>query len=545
MIARLIALLGVASLSIGAAESKPVVHMSAGAVAGTTDGAIRVFKGIPYAKPPVGSLRWRAPLPLPRWEGTREAADFGPACIQLQSPKPVSVYSPASPIPMSEDCLTLNVWAPANATNAPVFVWIHGGALSGGSSREALYDGKRLAERGIIVVSINYRLGVLGFLAHPALSAESPQHVSGNYGLLDQIAALTWVKRNIAAFGGDAGNVTIAGESAGGLSVMYLMASPYARGLFAKAIAESAYMVSMPDLKRARGDQIAAEATGTMLAGGLQAPDIATLRGMKPDELSLAATKLGYAPWVTVDGKLVPDQLVATFDKGKQAPVPLLVGFNSGEIRSLMMLAPKVPDSAAKYEATIRERYGDLADAFLRLYPSGDMKESVLAATRDALYGWTAQRLATNQAALGQSAYLYLWDHGYPAEDQAGLHGFHASELPYVFNNTDRTGPLWPKIPDTAGEVAMADAMADYWASFARTGRPQAANAPAWPAFDAAKGGYMLFSDAPKPSADLFPGMYVLNERIVCRRAANGRIPWHWNFGLAAPAMPAPTPTCG
>ncbi|QDZ06957.1 carboxylesterase family protein [Sphingomonas panacisoli] len=544
MIARLIALLGVASLSIAAAD-KPVVTSSAGAVAGTTDGNIRVFKGIPYAQPPIGPLRWRPTQPLPRWSGTRDASDYGPACIQLQSPKPVSVYSPAAPLPTSEDCLTLNIWTPANAAKAPVFVWIHGGALSGGSSREPLYDGKKLAERGIIVVSINYRLGVLGFLAHPALSAESPQHVSGNYGLLDQIAALTWVKRNIAAFGGDAGNVTIAGESAGGLSVMYLMASPYARGLFAKAIAESAYMVSMPELKTARGDQIAAEAAGTLLAGGLQAPDIATLRGMKPDELSLAATKLGYAPWITVDGKLVPEQLVATFDKGKQAPVPLLAGFNSGEIRSLMILAPKVPGNAAKYEAAIRERYGDLASEFLRLYPSTDMKESILAATRDALYGWTAQRLVSKQAALGQPSYLYLWDHSYPAEDAAGLHGFHASELPYVFDNTDRTGPLWPAIPATPGEAAMADAMADYWASFVRTGRPQAANAPVWPAYDVKAGNYMLLADTPKPNANLFPGMYALNERIVCRRAANGKIPWHWNFGLAAPAMAAATPGCG
>jgi len=544
MTVRLIALVSAASLSIAAADAPPMVGAPAGTVAGTTDGAIRVFKGIPYAQPPVAALRWRAPQPLPRWNGTRDAKDFGPACVQVQAPKPVSVYSPSAPLPTSEDCLTLNIWAPANAKNAPVFVWIHGGALSGGSSRESLYDGKKLAERGIIVVSVNYRLGVLGWLAHPALSAESPAHVSGNYGLLDQIAALTWVKRNIAAFGGDTGNVTIAGESAGGLSVMYLMASPYARGLFSKAIAESAYMVSMPELKRARGDQIAAEATGTLLAGGLQAPDIATLRAMKPDELSMAATKLGYAPWVTVDGKLVPEQLVATFDQGKQAPVPLLAGFNSGEIRSLMMLAPKAPASAATYEATIREKYGDLADEFLRLYPASDMKESILAATRDALYGWTAQRLVTKQAALGQPSFLYLWDHGYPAQDQAGLHGFHASELPYVFDNIDRTGPLWPTIPATAGEAALADAMADYWASFARTGRPQAANAPAWPAFGAGND-YMLFGDAPKPSANLLPGMYRLNERIVCRRAANGRIPWHWNFGLASPAMSAATPACG
>ena len=548
---RLAALIGAAALSLFAAQSsagappetRPVVRAPAGAAAGTTDGDIRVFKGLPYAQPPVGGLRWRPPVPASHWDGIRDASAHGPACVQLQSAKLTSVYSQV-PVAMSEDCLTLNVWAPADARNAPVFVWIHGGALSGGSSREALYDGRRLAERGVIVVSINYRLGVLGFLAHPGLSAESRQRVSGNYGLLDQIEALRWVRRNVGSFGGDPANVTIAGESAGGLSVMYLMASPDARGLFAKAIAESAYMASMPELRTARGDQIAAEATGTMLGQALQAPDVASLRGMKAEELSQAAAKLGYAPWITVDGKLVPEQLVATFDAGRQAPVPLLAGFNSGEIRSLMVLAPKVPDSAARYEAAIRERYGDLADRFLALYPSSDMKEGVLAATRDALYGWTAQRLAAKQAAIGQPAFLYLFDHGYPAEDEAGLHGFHASELPYVFGNADRTPPLWPKVPATTEEAALSDAMVGYWTSFAKTGRPTAPNAPAWPAYDAA-GAYMRFADVPRPGTDPVPGTYTLNDTIVCRRIAAGRIPWHWNFGLAAPKMPPATPRCG
>lgn len=219
----------------------PIINAPAGAVEGRMEGELRVFKGIPYALPPVGSARWKPPSPMPRWADVKKAAEFGAPCFQPKSKVP-SIYA-EDPMPMSEDCLTLNIWTPAAASNAPVFFWIHGGALTGGSSREAVYSGTRLADRGILVVSLNYRLGVLGWLAHPELSLESPLGLSGNYGLLDQIEALQWVRSNISAFGGDPSNVTIAGESAGALSVMYLMASPSARGLFSKAIAESAYMI--------------------------------------------------------------------------------------------------------------------------------------------------------------------------------------------------------------------------------------------------------------------------------------------------------------
>ena len=228
----------------------PIVNAPAGAIEGLVEGDLRVFKGIPYAQPPIGSARWTPPSAMPPWTSSRKATVFGPACFQPKA-KLSNIYV-SDPMPMSEDCLTLNIWAPGNVRNAPVFFWIHGGALSGGSSREAVYEGTRLANQGIVVVSVNYRLGVFGWLAHPELSNESPLGISGNYGLLDQIEALKWVKRNIRSFGGDPSNVTIAGESAGALSVMYLMAAPPARGLFAKAIAESAYMISTPELKQAR-----------------------------------------------------------------------------------------------------------------------------------------------------------------------------------------------------------------------------------------------------------------------------------------------------
>jgi len=519
----------------------PVVNAPAGSLQGRREGGLNVFKGVPYAMPPVGERRWRPPAPMPPWSGTRSAIAFGAAC-----PQPVSqltnIYA-EKPMPMSEDCLTLNIWAPRHVHKAPVYFFIHGGALIGGSSREPMYNGTRLAERGLVVVTINYRLGVLGWLALPELSRESPQGISGNYGLLDQIEALRWVRRNIGSFGGDPANVTIAGESAGALSVMYLMASPPARGLFAKAIAESAYMVSTPELKKTSYGSPSAEASGQRLETLLHAQNLAALRAMDAMKLSAESLADGYMPWGTVDGHILPDQLVNVFDKGEQAHVPILTGFNSGEIRSLRILAPKPPATAADYDAIIQQRYGDLAQEFLRLYPGTNMEESILATTRDALYGWTAERLVRKQEALGQASYLYFWDHDYPAAEKAGLHAFHASELPFVFGTFADTPPLWPKVPATPGETALSSAVIGYWTSFVRDGRPRAANEPDWPPFGATHA-YMDFTSAPHPSTDLMPGMYRLDEQVVCRRRVAGDLAWNWNVGVASPKNPGPTAQC-
>ena len=531
-----------AALLATPALSQTVDAPAAGKMKGSTANGINAFKGIPYALPPVGGRRWQPPVPAPKWSGTRQATQFGSACIQPTSKTP-NIYSPTVPLKTSEDCLTLNVWAPANAKNAPVFFWIHGGALSGGSSAEPTYDGQKLAERGVIVVSINYRLGVLGWLAHPALSLESTQHISGNYGLLDQVTALRWVHQNIGAFGGNAGNVTIAGESAGGLSVLYLMSSPAARGLFHKAIAQSSYMIAMPDLKTSTLGFPSGEAVGQLVQGGLGATDLKAMRGIDAQTLTDSAAKLGFSPWGMVDNYVLPRQMVDAFDQGKQAPVPVLAGFNQGEIRSLMVLAPKPPATAADYEATIRKNYGELADAFLKLYPAADYKESILLTTRDSLYGWTAERMARKQAAIRQPAYLYLWDHGYSAMDGAGLHAFHASELPYMFGTFGGVGPLWPKIPETVEEQGLSDAMIGYWTSFAATGVPKAAGAPEWPAFGTERA-FMHFAATPMVGKDFMPGMFQLNEEVMCRRKATGKVPWHWNVGMISPPLPPKAEGC-
>ncbi len=539
----MIALLAASVLSLPAQAlaQGPVIQTASGPVRGEVEDGVAVFRGLPYAAPPLGPLRWRPPAPAASWTDVREASQFGAACPQPPS-RPGSIYAARHPA-VSEDCLFLNVWAPTESRDAPVFVWIHGGSLTTGAGSEPMYDGAKLAAQGLVVVTINYRLGVLGYLAHPELSAEAPDGVSGNYGLLDQIAALKWVQANIAAFGGDPARVTIAGESAGALSVMYLMASPAARGLFHKAVAQSAYMISTPELKADRHGAPSAESAGVELGRRLEARSLARLRAMDAQTLPVAAAMAGFQPWGAVDGRVLPRQLVEVFDRGEQAPVPILAGFNEGEIRSLRFLAPPPPESPEAYEALIGARYGDLAEDFLRLYPSADPAASVLAAPRDALYGWTAERLARSQTAQGRDAYLYLFDHGYRSADQLDLHAFHAAEIPYVFGTHGHTPPRWPAPPDTPTERALAAAMMGYWASFARSGTPAVEGAPVWRPYGEGQS-YMAFADAPQPGRDLMPGMFELNEAVVCRRQRDGTMAWNWNVGVAAPPLPAGGPPC-
>lgn len=544
----LIALVGFALSAAAHAQAgerartrSPVVHAPAGSVRGVLEDNARKFRAIPYAKPPLGVRRWRAPESLPRWEGIRDARSRGAACIQ--PPMAQGPYDRGE-IDMSEDCLTLDVTAPEIARDAPVMIWIHGGTLIWGSAQSAMYDGREFAKRGIILVSINYRLGVLGYLAHPELGRETPEGISGNYGLQDQIAALQWVRRNIGSFGGDPRNVTIFGESAGALSVEYLLASPRARGLFDKAIAQSGYMFAMPELRNARHGEQPAEAIGAALAGKLGAASIAGLRGMDARELSVASTMAGFLPYGTIDGHFLKRQLVDTFDRGEQAPVPIIAGLNSGETRSLRQLLPPLPASQHAYMADIRARYGDLSDAYLRLYPPGDPEQARLDASRDGIYAWAMERMVRAQARLGQPSYLYLFSHSYPSADEAGLAGFHASEVPFIFGTFAATPPNWPGIPEEARQRQIADAMLDYWTSFARTGRPTAKGAPDWLPFGT-DNAFMRFEDKPRMARPFMPGVFDLHEQVMCRRRASGAQPWDWRVGSYAPALPAMGKGCG
>ena len=515
----------------------PNVATAQGSLTGRIDAhGVRTFKGIAYAEPPIGNKRWAAPVAAGAWKGVRGAGEFGASCIQPPWPTE-SIYADYPP-KFSEDCLFLNVWTPPHARKAPVIVWIHGGSLLRGGSWEPVYEGSKFAARGIVFVSINYRLGVLGWMALPELSAESPQGVSGNYGLLDQIEALKWVQKNIAAFGGDPGNVTIMGESAGGLSVVCLLASPLARGLFHKAIGESLGMYSAPELKRTNYGMPSSEQNGTFVEKAVGAADLKTLRAMDAKALTLAAAKAAFRPTGTIDGWALPRQLVDTFDRKEEALVPVIAGFNAGEIQTLMRFLPPLPSSSEAYESEIRKRYGDLAPEFLRLYPGSDVKGSMMAAVRDAIFGWSAERLVRNEAAAGVPSYLYFFDHDYPAAQSRLLHAFHASEVPYVFGHVGRGAPLndnWPR-PEGRREETLSDAMIAYWTSFARTGVPKAPRQPDWPTFAVGKS-YMHFALKPEASDDLMPGMYALNEEVVARRRRAGDQPWIANTGVAAPVL--------
>lgn len=501
-------------------------------------GAVTVFRGIRYARAPVGQLRWKPPVAAGPWSGVREAVEFGPACVQAR-PVPGSIYA-HEPKRMSEDCLFLNVWRPAQAAGAPVMVWLHGGALRSGDPASAMYDGHELARRGVVVVTVNYRLGVLGYLAHPQLSAQSAHGVSGNYGLLDQIEALRWVGENIAAFGGDAGNVTVFGESAGALSAIELMCSPLARGLFHKVIVQSGYLVSNPELERTRFGQPSAHAVGQELARELGAADVAALRAMPADTLVQAAAEAGFDPQASIDGWVLPRQILECLECAEQAPVPVIAGFNEGEIRAFRALLPSLPADASEYETRVRNIYRDLAPRYLARYPAANIEESALAAARDACHGWSAERLVRAQSGLGLAAYLYFFAHHYPAQEALHLEAFHASELPYEFGRigTAEGWPqLWPRPPDDARERALSEAIMSYFTAFARDGVPLAPAAPAWPPYRDERA-FLELRDTPRAGRHLLPGMFELHEEIMARRQAPGIGKWAANVGLASPTVP-------
>lgn len=513
-------------------EQSPGVTIAQGTIRGTSVDGINRFAGIAYAAPPVGQQRWTAPQPAPSWEGVRDASAFGPGCIQ--PPVPIASIYNDPPAATSEDCLTLNIWSRAGTEKAPVIVWLHGGSLQIGASSLPLYDGTNYARRGIVFVSLNYRLGVLGWLAHEQLSRESQLGVSGNYGLMDQIAGLRWVRDNIAAFGGDPQNVTIMGESAGALSTVYLMVSPRARGLFGKAIVQSANLRNFPVLDHAENGLPSAHRIGADLFANLGIANLAKARSLDAQALVNRAAMAGFPSQGTIDGVVLDRQLVDAFDRNKQARVPVLTGFSAHEIRSQRALLPQMPSSAGEYERRIRKAYGDLSSEFLRLYPVSHGEEALLDAARDGIYGWAAERIARSQTRLGLDAYMFLFDHCYPAAARRRLCGFHAGELPFTFGNLDAASlpPRWP-VPDGPEDRDLSSAMLDYWATFAATGKPAAAALPDWLPYGSQQN-YLRFEAMPRSDHDPYPGMFELNEAYHSRRRAAG-LSWGLRVGLASP----------
>jgi para-nitrobenzyl esterase len=467
------------------------VAVDGGAVSGkwVANAHVRAYLGIPFAAPPVGELRWKPPQPVAPWQGVRAATEFGPQCLQPgATPKSVYFEYSGGDLPMSEDCLSLNIWAPADAKGRlPVMVWIYGGGFQVGAASRPVFNGTRLAERGVIVVSINYRVGVLGFFAQPALTAESPQHASGNYGLLDQVAGLQWVKRNIAAFGGNSDNVSIFGQSAGASSVAHLMASPLARGLFQRAIAESdAFPAKMASLAEA-------EAEGTALAGKLGASSLAELRAKSGQEI--LDSKATARP--IVDGWFLPADTYTLFRDGKEAPVPFLTGWNRNEGATFAHAA-----SLATYRKSVEDKFTKDAERVFKLYPAIDdvtARQASKNVFRDATFAWGTWTSARLHARHGQPAYLYFFDHPQPLGAQQTyeevdtpdkLGTFHSSEYPYVFGTLDVLSRDW-----TAADLALSAELQAYWTNFARSGDPNGSGLPTWPKVDTGGAATMQLGD--------------------------------------------------
>jgi para-nitrobenzyl esterase len=476
----------IAILLTASAFAKPV-KVESGMLEGHpgTHADVTVYKGVPYAAPPVGDLRWKVAQPAPHWQGVKNAAAFGPSCMQSNYPEGSLYYSPLGPV--SEDCLTLNVWTTAkHGEKHPVMVWIHGGALTRGSGATSWYDGEALSRKGVVIVTINYRLGVFGFFSHPELTAESPHHTSGNYGLLDQVAALEWVKRNIAAFGGDPGKVTIFGESAGSWSTNCLMASPLAHGLVERVIGESgAFFGVMKNLA----------ATQKI---GANAGDVKALRA-KPAEELMKMTFDQRAMGPVVDGYLLPTDIYTIFKEGKQNDVPLLAGYNADEATAFVKWNGNI-DAFVKQG---KERFGKFADAYFAAYPANDeaaAKSSFYATFRDTTFGWNMRTWGRMTEETGHHpAYLYFFSHVQPGPGSDRYGAYHASEIVYVFDNL---GML--KRPFDASDEKLSDEMSSYWVNFAKNGDPNGPGLPKWPAYRAKDEVWMDFgASGPKTKVEL------------------------------------------
>lgn len=494
--------IGIAAVSRVSAMIPDQVKIETGAVAGVTgtvQPTVRIFKGIPFAAPPVGDLRWREPKPAATWDGVFKADAFGPSCIAgggagrggrggAPAPQQAAPIAPPRQPPASEDCLTVNVWTSANRAGdrRPVMVWIYGGGFTGGSGGMAWYDGEDLAAKGPVIVTLNYRLGAFGFFAHPELAKEAGHSGSGNFGMMDAIAALKWVKRNIASFGGDPNNVTIFGESAGAIMIGAIVGSPQAKGLFQRAIVESGAWMGLQMARMTTAEQAQSAGARAVETAGIKT--IAELRAKPLAELPA----LGGAGLV-IDGYVIPEDLSITFANGKQNDVDVLAGSNKDENTffggggrgggrgAAAGGAPPAPGAAVEaYINQAKTRYGPLADQFLKLYPvstDSDVAAMNALAQNDEI-NWNMRQFAAAQSKKGRKGYSYFFTrvplrNGQPQPNGAT----HTAEISYVFNHAYSNGQLeWNDV-----DRKLGDTMSSYWVNFATKGDPNGASLPAWP----------------------------------------------------------------
>ncbi len=485
----LVVLLSVFSVN---ARAQVTVNITSGPIVGQTlagEPAVNVFKGIPYAAPPVGNLRWREPQPVTAWNTPRDCTSFAPRC-----PQPDVSDRPwlGEAGPMDEDCLYLNIWAPEKVDKPlPVMVWIHGGGFTIGASSLRFYDGLTLAQQGVVLVSLNYRLGPFGFFGHPALTAESDHHISGNYGLLDQIAALHWVQNNIAQFGGDPKRVTIFGESAGSVAVTCLMASPLSKGLFHRAIAQSGTGTSLHqhlDQSHSRGQSL--HKIGITLASkfGIQGDDVNALKALRevsaeqllkvsdPQLISqgLKGTKFGPV----IDGYVLTGNPGELFAQGKQHAVPLMIGANA---QDGILHASTLPIKRVRgYEWIIKRMFKQDAPEILALFPAQtnhDVSSALLDLMTVSAFVAPSRRLAAAMQNVNSPAYLYHFSRVSPGAKRAGVGAAHGAEIPYVFN-TFKNNRTYDQT-----DHELADVMRQYWVNFAATGNPNADGLASWPAY--------------------------------------------------------------
>jgi para-nitrobenzyl esterase len=474
------------ALLASAAVAQQVLTES-GTISGTRANGLSVYKGIPFAAPPVGDLRWRPPVHAAPWTGTRKADAFAPACMQAG----VSVPGETPPA-VSEDCLYLNIWTPTKIAHEhlPVIVWIYGGGYINGSASMPLYWGDRLAQKDVIVVTIAYRLGPLGFLALPELTRESPHHSSGNYGLMDQIAALEWIQRNVAAFGGDPKCVTIAGQSSGSISVSILMASPLAKGLFQHAIGESGGLFE--PLQLAPKFLLAnAERDGDKYAASLRATSLKKLRQVPATLLTGNADGIVHA---VIEPYVLPLSPYEAFASGQQNDVPLLIGSNAEEARAMVDVTH---ETAATFDSDLERSVGPLPPALIAAYPHAtdeEARQAQLGLERDLRFGWDMWAWARLQAGTGKSPvfyYSFRQQPPFPAGSvYAGWGASHFAELWYVFDHLDQSPWNW-----TAADRTLAEEMSTYWINFARSGDPNSRGLPPWPAFTNAESNVRYLGD--------------------------------------------------